>query len=102
MHDGYQGPKLEIVVNLIEDTSSSQQYQWRIQMLAPDAQRTRMLGYKASGWFKDSYIEPSDAVIFVHDEDRPVWTPLPNNHRPDIRMAVNRLAKEIQPVLAEL
>jgi len=89
---GYDGPTLHVVVTRAETSGSSTEYRWQVTMRAVDATGERKLGYRASGSLDDF-----DNLIFesgpeVHDEYRPVWTPMNAADRPDIRKRMHDLA----------
>ena len=90
-HQGYDGPNLHLVVTLVGTSDFSKKYQWQVTMRAADATGERKLGYRASGSF-----DGLNKLIFesgpeVHDESRPVWTPMNAKDRPDIRKRMQDL-----------
>lgn len=83
----YDGPVLNCCVNKAPDGT----YAWEVALSAADHSGTRKLGYKAPGTLKSLDSPPGDFEISVHDEARPVWTPMPLSHRADIRKSIESL-----------
>lgn len=83
----YDGPVLKCCVTKAPDGT----YAWEVALSAADHSGTRKLGYKAEGTLTDLASVPGTFEISVHDEDRPVWTPMPLSHRADIRKSIESL-----------
>jgi hypothetical protein len=89
--NGYNGPKLHVVVKSSEIPGK---YRWWVTMMTQDATSARQLGYRASG-----RLDELDGVIFetgceVHDEGRDVWTTMNATDRPDIRKQIRSLVQK--------
>ena len=83
----YDGPVLSLRVNATADGS----YDWEVALSAADHSGAIRLGYKAAGTLLDLDTQFGQFEIYVHDKDRPVWTPMPPSHRKDIRQSIKSL-----------
>ena len=61
-------------------------------LIMPDADGTRPLGYRRSGYLSDDLVSLTyDNVTAVHDADRDVWTGMNHSDRPDVQKKIDRL-----------
>jgi hypothetical protein len=85
-----------ITIDPIEESKGpAKAFRWMVSFKAPDHRGERLLGYRACG------IVNSNSTGFkfqeepqVHDAERPVWTTMPSDQRPDIRREIAAKAKK--------
>ena len=92
------GPVLSLVVSRGQDNSLT----WEVEIEADDATGVRRLGYRANGMSLVADANSGAFVVYVQDDLRVVWTPLPAEHRKDIRKAICAILLNASGSVAEL
>jgi hypothetical protein len=88
-HDG--APSDGSVLRLSVGRANPNGYDWEVVISAADYSKSRKLLYRAQGNLASLDQPPDEFLIEVHDEKRPVWTPMPLDHRNDVRTLISSL-----------
>jgi hypothetical protein len=86
---GYEGPLLSVNLAALHDGS----YEWTVTLAAAGDDGAHQ-GYKAEGTVPTLETPLQPFEISVQDDKRPVWTPIPESQRPDIRETIKSLAAD--------